>query len=939
MTRTPRPAGIVFPAASATGVPLMPGSAVRNLADNVNLLGTLLGYAIERQAGPRIMELVESLRLLCKRALAENSDELRREAAHRIASLDDASLRWLLQAFSAYFHLVNQAEKHEIVRINRERSRHPGVARPESIDAAVAALRDRGCALDDLVTLLAELDIQPTLTAHPTEARRRAVLHKQRRIAELLTELQRPDATAEELSDANAALRQQISLLFATDEVRTSRPTIRDEIDHGLYFLRTGIWSIAPQIQHDVERALERHYGATVDVPVFLRWRSWIGGDRDGNPNVTSEVTRWALTRHRRTALALQLAELRELHEDLSISARLAPIPRELRAALARHGLAASDSPRAGEPYRKLVAVMMTRVRALLEAPDAEDSATDVQHAGYDSARYVQDLEALRTSLEQGGFGDVARGGRVARLLVLARTFGFHMAALDVRQHSSVHEETVAALLAAAGVASDYTRLDEAQRVELLDRALRSRRPLRTPGMALPDSARETLATFDTIGSAQARDPACIGSYIVSMTHTLSDMLEPLLLARESGLFRIAGARAESALDIVPLFETIDDLTAAGDRLAELFDHDVYRMQLRARGGFQEIMVGYSDSNKDGGYWMANWALHTAQETLGRVCREHGVAFRIFHGRGGTVGRGGGHTNLAIAAMPPAAHNGRIRITEQGEVISFRYALAELGHRHTEQLVNALLQATAPAHRAAAPYSPSADEMRLMDHLAAESMRAYRALIDDPELWHFYLSATPIEQISRLPIASRPVSRKAAADVEFDDLRAIPWVFAWTQTRYNVPGWFGAGHALAGALAAGHGETLRRLYREWSFFRLVVDNAQREMARARLEISAHYAALAEQPAAGQCHAIIARDFAAARSAILDITGQAELLDNSPVIRRSIELRNPYTDVLNLLQVELLRRYRAASDDDQRDSLRRLLFLSINGIAAAMQSTG
>jgi phosphoenolpyruvate carboxylase len=914
---------------------------VRNIADNVNLLGTLLGHAIERQAGPHVMELVESLRQLCKRALAEDDDALRHEAARRIAALDEAALRWLLQAFSAYFHLVNQAEKHEIVRINRERSRseHAGEARPESIDAAVAALREQGCALEDVVTLLAQLDIQPTLTAHPTEARRRSVLHKQRRIAELLTALQRAEATAEEVSAAETALQQQISLLFATDDVRSDRPTIRDEIDHGLYFLRAGIWSIAPQIQRDVERALERHYGATVEVPVFLRWRSWIGGDRDGNPNVTAAVTRWALTRQRRTALELHLAELRELHEDLSISARLAPVPNELRAALSRHGLAAGGGQRAGEPYRQLVAAMMARVRALLEMTAAGAATSPSPNDGYDAGRYIQDLEAVRSSLEQGGFADVARGGRIARLLVLARTFGFHMAALDVRQHSSMHEQTVATLLAAAGVAPDYTRLDEATRIELLDRELRNPRPLLPPGAPLTDIARETLATFDTIRSAQAQDPACIGSYIVSMTHTVSDMLEPMLLARERGLFRIVGDRAESALDFVPLFETIDDLAAAGDRMAELFGHDVYRMQLGARGGFQEIMLGYSDSNKDGGYWMANWALHVAQETLGRVCREHGIAFRLFHGRGGTVGRGGGRAHLAIAAMPPAAHNGRIRITEQGEVISFRYALADLGHRHTEQLVSALLLATESARHATTSYTPSAEEMRLLDSLARETMSAYRELIDNPALWDFYLAATPIEQISRLPIASRPVSRKAAADVEFADLRAIPWVFAWTQTRYNVPGWFGVGRALAAALERGHGETLRTMYREWSFFRVVVDNAQREMARARLEISAHYAALARPPAADECHATIARDFVAARTAILAVTGQAALLDDNPVIRRSIELRNPYTDVLNLIQIELLRRYRAAATDEQRDGLRRLLFLSINGIAAAMQSTG
>jgi phosphoenolpyruvate carboxylase len=906
----------------------------------VNLLGTLLGQAIAQQAGAGMMEQVEELRQLCKRALQEDDAAPRREAARRIAALDDAALRWLLQAYSAYFHLVNQAEKHEIIRINRERSRDDadGAMRPESIEAAVAALRAQGRSRADVLALFAQLDIQPTLTAHPTEARRRSVLHKQRRIAELLRGLQRPDGTAEEASTAAATLQQQVSLLFATDDVRAERPSVQDEIDHGLYFLRTGIWSIAPRIHRDVERALERHYGSAGEVPVFLRWRSWIGSDRDGNPNVTAHLTRWALSRHRRTALELHLAELVELREELSISARLAPVPPALGSALRRHGLAAPDAGSAGEPYRALIEAMMERLRALLAATD-DDSGDRDDAAGYDSTRYLEELQAVRTSLEEGGFADVARSGRITRMIVLARTFGFHMAALDVRQHSSVHESTVAELLAAAGVATDYMELDEQQRVELLLRELCNPRPLLRPGTPLSDGARESLATFDTIRSALQRDGGSMGSYIVSMTHSVSDMLEPMLLASERGLLNLGHAGAESSLDFVPLFETIDDLAVASKRMAELFAQPVYRRQLEARGGFQEIMLGYSDSNKDGGYWMANWALHRAQESLGRVCREHGVTFRLFHGRGGSVGRGGGRANLAITAMPAAANNGRIRITEQGEVISFRYALSDLGHRHTEQLVNAMLLATESRGHVTSSYAPSADDMRLMDDIASTSMRAYRELIEDPALWDFYRAATPIEQISRLPIASRPVSRKAAGDAAFDDLRAIPWVFAWTQTRYTVPGWFGVGRGLSQVLAAGHGDTLRRLYREWPFFRTVLDNAQREMARARLEVSAHYAELAEPDTAGHCHDIIAADFASARAAILEISGQQELLENSPVIRRSIELRNPYTDVLNLLQVELLRRYRSADDDDERDRLRRLLFLSINGIAAAMQSTG
>ncbi|MBR9989861.1 MAG: phosphoenolpyruvate carboxylase, partial [Gemmatimonadetes bacterium] len=814
----------------------------RPLSENVNLLGALLGQVIERQAGPDMLDLVEELRLLCRRALHEQDEAPRREAESRIGELDDATLRWLLQAFSAFFHLVNQAEKREILRINRERSQ--AGTRPESIDEAVGRLHAEGLPLETVVDLIRRLDIQPTLTAHPTEARRHSILQKQRRIVELLELLRRPDVTRDEVEATGDALYGEIALLVATDDVRAEPPGVADEIEQGLYFLRGSIRDVASAIHRDVERALEHHYGSVVDVPVFLRWRSWIGSDRDGNPNVTPAITRHALARYRQTALEMHLDELHELREELSISERLTTLPPALR----EHLNALGDDPADAhayrrEPYRRLITAMEHRLRHLLDpGVDAQTDPAAGHDAEdrYDARAYIADLEVIRSALAESGFGELARHGRLGRMLVLARTFGFCTAALDVRQHSRVHEDTVAALLAAAGVESDYASLDEPARAALLERELHNARPLLSPGTDLPDVARDMLETFVLIRDARMQDPDCIGSYIVSMTHSVSDMLEPMLIAKEAGLLRSRDGGFDSALDFVPLFETIDDLASAHTRMAELFTNATYRMQLAARDGFQEIMLGYSDSNKDGGYWMANWALHRAQARLGTVCREHDVDFRLFHGRGGTVGRGGGRANLAIAAMPRAAHNGRLRVTEQGEVISFRYALPGLAHRHTEQLVSAQLLATARADAARAVANDDegdADAWSLMDEIAAASMKAYRELIDADSFWPWYIGATPIEQISRLPIASRPVSRKNAAEVAFDDLRAIPWVFAWTQTRYIVPGWYGVGCALTDALRAGREGMLRRLYSDWPFFTAVVNNAQREMARARLDIA------------------------------------------------------------------------------------------------------
>ncbi|MEX2571969.1 MAG: phosphoenolpyruvate carboxylase [Gemmatimonadota bacterium] len=909
----------------------------RDLSEKINLLGEMLGQVVREEAGETIFELVERLRLLCKQAAAEGRPELRDEAAAVISGLSMEEIGWLLRSFTAFFHLANQAEQQEIVRINRERAGSPGRAevRPESIDDAIGRLKAEGLELEQVVDLLSGLEIEPTLTAHPTEARRRTVLDKQRKIAALLTLLRGRPTPAEETEALNQ-LYAHISLLLATDEVRVERPSVEDEVHQGMYFLQDTIWEMIPRIHADVARALRRHYGEPVEVEPFVRYRSWIGGDRDGNPSVTAAVTRATLVTHRRVALRKHLDELRELRRELSVSDGRATIPRELYESLEQDAgeVALPEARRrqhGSEPYRLKLSYMMARLGSLLDELDRGGALS----ASYNGADYIADLDLIDRCLRACGLCEAADHSRLGRARVLARTFGFHLAALDVRQHSRVHEEAVAEVLRKAEVEEAYERLPENEKVALLAAELANPRPLLPRGARLGDSAAEVLDTFDLVAEAVRAEPRAIGSYIVSMTHAVSDMLEPLLLAKESGLWRPGEG---APIDFVPLFETIEDLAVADERMRTLFSESVYRDHLQARGKFQEIMLGYSDSNKDGGYWMANWALHQAQERLGRACAEAGVALRLFHGRGGTVGRGGGRAGQAILAMAPEARNGRIRLTEQGEVISFRYALKEIAHRHVEQIVHAMIIGQSLKRRESWPGEA------MMGDVANRSMAAYRGLIDAPGMWDWYTRATPIEQISKLPIASRPVSRRSAAEVNFESLRAIPWVFAWTQVRYLVPGWFGVGTALSSVIAERPEarEELRAMYREWPFFRAVVANATREMARARLPIAERYARLAAagDDGAPGFHGEIVAEFERARDAILAITGQTELLDESPVIQKSIALRNPYTDVLNLLQIELLHRVRAQEEDDaDSGALRRLLFLSVNGIAAAMQSTG
>jgi phosphoenolpyruvate carboxylase len=920
------------------------------LSRNVNLVGGLLGEVVAERYGHDTLELIERLRLLCREAAQEDDPSRHEEAERIIAGQALETLLVVLRAFTSFFHLVNKAEQLEVARINRarEQAATPDRPRPESIADAVHTLRQQGKDAAQVLDLLHRLDIQPTLTAHPTEARRRSILLRQGDIAAALERLSDPRITPAEADALLAEVRNGIALLLATDEVRTRAVTVEDEVRHGLYFLATSIWRTVPQIHRDVQNALRAAFGddaVPAELPVFVRYRSWIGGDRDGNPRVTAQLTRWTLAEHRQDALKLHRRALNDLRLLLSVSSAQVAVPAELtERAEALADAAGLDAARreqvAGEPYRLLLHAMMAALDRLIAGDERLD---------YRAADFVADLRLIRAGLDAGQLDGVARNGLLPEVLVQARTFGFHLAALDVRQHSRVHEAAVADLLRVAGVEADYAALDDEARQTLLAAELASPRPLRPLGAALPEATQELMETLAVVRETIAREPESIGCYIISMTATVSDVLEALLLLQEAGLWRMEGDTVHCPLDVVPLFETIADLDAAEERLDALFAHPLYRRQTEARGRdgrpFQEVMLGYSDSNKDGGYWMANWALHKAQGAIARVARRHGVQVRLFHGRGGTVGRGGGRANQAILAMPPESHNGGIRFTEQGEVISFRYALPAIARRHLEQIVHAQWVALAqPAPEAAFIARTEDATRRLMQRVADRSMAAYRELIDDPETWSFYTSATPIAHIAELPLASRPISRKGVGELDFEGLRAIPWVFSWTQTRYTIPGWYGVGAGLGEAVDGGELETLRGMKRGWPFFQAVVSDARREMARARLPIARQYAQLAaESGAPTGPHDVIAAEYDRAEQALLAIAEEDGLLADSPVIAQSIALRNPYTDVLNLTQIELMRRWRAM-DESARGSaegarLRQALLVSINGIAGAMQSTG
>ncbi|MBC8214000.1 MAG: phosphoenolpyruvate carboxylase [Candidatus Marinimicrobia bacterium] len=912
------------------------------LSRQINLLGGLLGQAVRQQISENTYANIESLRSLCKTAYQSKTFKKRNQAQDQIASLSLAEITELLRSYLVYFHLINSAEQHEIIRINKERAQKATINHPrsESIAEAIYALKQQNFSLNDVLAVLGKLDIQPTLTAHPTEARRRSILFKQQHISRLLKTVDANYLTDREAEKQVTEVFQQICQLLATDDVRPSKLTVEDEVQQGLYFLTSSIWDTIPVIYDDIENALSQQYGdnevKNCELPIILRYRSWIGSDQDGNPFVVPSVTRDMLKTNRLAVLKLYFTELHKLRRALSVSSKLFRTPSSLKKSLKTEAVNSQLRKKAlriyrHEPFRLKVSYMMKKVSLLIEAEETTTDATIV----YTAENLLTDLKLIKTALKESGLHILAEMENICHLECRLRTFGFSMVASDIRQHSNVHAHAVAELLKLGGVEENYLNLSESDKLNLLTEELQNPRPLSANWETLSDDSRKVVETFKIIKETLQKDERAIGCYIISMTHDVSDMLEVMLLEKETGLWQLTNGKVKTQLDVVPLLETIEDLTNAKPLLEKLFTSSIYKLQLTARNNFQEIMLGYSDSNKDGGYLMSNWALHCAQRELADVCQRYNIDYRLFHGRGGSVGRGGGRTNQAILGLPTESYTGRIRFTEQGEIITFRYKLAGSAHRHLEQIVNAMLRCAVSDKRQKKIMVNPQNEA-LVDKIANASMSIYQALISEEKFWQTYLDITPIEHISRLPIASRPVSRKSAKTVDFHGLRAIPWVFSWTQTRYNVPGWFGIGEALQSAIDRDD-DVLRQLqiiYLSWPFFKTVIDNAQLELRRTHLEIARYYS-LNETYG---FHNTIKSDFDKAVTSICAITGQKEILDNSEMLKKSIDIRNPYTDVLNFLQLELLGRWKNKTDDDETE-LRHALFLSINGIAAAMQSTG
>ena len=722
---------------------------------------------------------------------------------------------------------------------------------------------------------MARMHVAPTLTAHPTEAKRKSVLDKLQAVALLLAKAEAPPALTDPLEDENAPMDEAERILvelWQTDEMRAQRLSVREEVRNALYFFGRTVMEVVPWLHEDLRRALEEAYpGERFEVPTFLTYRSWVGGDRDGNPNVTPEVTWDTLLEHRIQVLEVYVDRAAVLRRSLTLSVKLTPVSAALKEDLEREDpkLPPATLERASqEPYvRKFLRVearlaqTLDKARAML----AHGRRGGFEDAYADASEFLGDLRLVQSSLRENGAATVADGGRLPHLVRQVEAFGFHLATLDVRQHSDAHAAALDEILLAAGVCEKYSDLDENAKVALLTAELANPRPLLPANHDLSEASHHVVDAFKVIARARKElSPQCVAAYVISMTHGVSDLLEVLLFMKEAGLYRIAPpkdgeAGVESDLDVVPLFETIDDLHHSSDLFRATVENAAYARHLEARGGTQEIMLGYSDSSKDGGYLAANWSLQSTLAGLAVTSKETGVPIRLFHGRGGTVGRGGGRANRAILSQPEGSFSGEIRFTEQGEVISFRYSLPPIAHRHLEQIVGAVLLAEYGTGVKGAE-ERYGEVMRRMEEA---SRHKYRELVyEDEGFWPFYLQATPIEHIALLTIASRPVSRGGGGVNGVEGLRAIPWNFAWVQSRATMVGWYGLGTALKGEIDAGGLDGLRRMYREWPFFSMVVNNAELELMRAHLPTARLYAARVDPPElGGRIEALIEEEYA------------------------------------------------------------------------------
>lgn len=915
------------------------------LRRDVRFLGNILGEVLVHQGGRELLDIVEKIREMSKALRAEFVPELYEEFKSTISRLSPEVRHQVIRAFAIYFQLVNIAEQNHRIRRKRDYERSAGESvQPGSIEDAVQTLKHKNISIDDVKSIINSISLELVMTAHPTEATRRAVLDIHKRIAEGVMELDNPTLTYREREKLREKLLNEVLILWQTDELRDRKPTVIDEVRNGLYYFDQTLFDVLPNVYEELERCLNKYYpDEKWHVPDYLRFGSWIGGDRDGNPSVTADITWETLNMHRQLAIHKYRQRLKELMGLLSFSTNIVEVSNELIQSIRRDRehieIKGADIWRnATEPYRIKICFMLeklanTRNDALKGTPMRYNSAEELK----------DDLLIIDRSLRHH-FADYVADTHLRKLIRQVELFGFHLLTLDIRQHSKEHENAMTEILAKMHIVDDYSALSEDEKIELLHKLLNDPRPLTSSYLDYSEATRECLDVYQTVYRAQQEfGTECITSYLISMTQGASDLLEVMVFAKEVGLFRKEkDGTVRCTLQAVPLFETIDDLHAAPGIMTRLFELPIYRQAVAARGDLQEIMLGYSDSNKDGGVVTANWELRVALNEITNAAKQYDVKLKFFHGRGGALGRGGMPLNRSILAQPPHTIGGGIKITEQGEVLSSRYSMQDIAYRSLEQATWALITAARLAKFPLRRPEEEAGWETITKRISDTALEKYQDLIfRDPDFMTFFKESTPLSEVGELNIGSRPSKRKNSD--RFEDLRAIPWVFAWTQSRYLLPAWYAAGTGIRAYLDEDPEgmEKLRTMYAKFPFFRSLIDNLQMALAKADLLIAREYASMIKDSAIrDRIFGQIEAEYKLTSDLILQITGQDNILDNVPVIKDSIQLRNPYVDPLSYLQVRLLSELRELrmKDEDDPELLREVL-LTINGIAAGMRNTG
>ena len=907
------------------------------LRRDVKKLGHILGETLAQHGGMELLEKVEKLRVMAITLRKNNDKDIYHELKKEIVNLDPPMRKQVIRAFSIYFHLINAAELNHRIRRRREyQLQDDHIVQKASIESAILSLKENEIDEATIQNVLNTISLELVITAHPTEATKRSVIEIQKRIATILKNLDNTMLTKKERKKLEDNLLNEVTVLWQTEELRERKPTVIDEVRNGLYYFDQTFFDVLPDIHQDLEVGLTEQFpNHKWEVPNFLHFGSWIGGDRDGNPHVTPEVTWETLIHQRELAIKKYKDALVSLMKRFSQSTTRSNVSEELIANVEHEEEAylkiEKRWPVESEVYRRKMAIMIKRLK---EVGNSE--------IGYQSAdELLKDLLLIHESVNNHQPAD-RHVKMLNKLIRQVQLFGFHLATLDIRNHSGEHEAAITEILRKVKVADDYSALSEDEKMKTLEKVLMDPRPVLLLNEDYSKETQEMIKVFTMIKEAhETFGEKAILVYLVSMTQSASDLLEVLVLAKEAGIYRLhADGTVESHLNVAPLLETVDDLIAGPAIMETLFKMDVYRNHLKIRGDSQEIMLGYSDGSKDGGTLTANWKLYKAQLEIHDMAKRYNIGLKFFHGRGGSLGRGGGPLNRSILSQPRETLGEGVKITEQGEVLSSRYLLEDIAYRSLEQATSTLIEASVNL-------SEESEQQHLrekaweeaMEEISDVALKKYQSLVfEDPDFLTYFTEATPLHEVGELKIGSRPSKRKNRN--RFEDLRAIPWVFAWTQSRQLIPAWYAAGTGLESFVSKGEEnlKLLQRMYEEWPFFRSTIDNLQMALMKADITTAKEYTSLVhDKEIADRIFGNIVEEYEKTKAVLLKISDDEELLDHSPNIKESVHRRNPYVDPLNFLQVELIKELR--EQEEPNEELLTEVLLTISGIAAGLRNTG